>query len=308
MYKKCTRTLFLIVAAIICITCVSTPVRDDKSNEFRLTILHTNDLHGRLENVPRYSTIVKQIRDEGGNVLLLDGGDLYRRGPYERFNGAVETEIFNTMKYDAIVFGNGDFPANDKELYNVSEHTILKMAKFPVLCGNVTINGNYIEGFEPYIIKNIQGVDVAIIGVTSLKPRRWNFDLTKRALFDAPVQSLDKLVVETKEKSDIQIALSHAGFPTDQNIKTVSAIISADTHIKITPPYVSLGKDYLIPIVQAGGEEDNYLGRLDLVYKKEKGQWILKEFNSILFSLENVAEDIEIRNILDKYNEQLRGK
>jgi len=307
-YTKFSKALFILMVAVICITCVSSPQGANATTEFRLTILHTNDLHGRLEHVAQYATIVKQIRSEGGNVLLLDGGDLYRRGPYERFSGAVETEIFNVMRYDAVVLGNNEFPENDAELSDMSEHTILKIAEFPVLCGNVTTNGEYIKGVHPYIIKNIQGVDVAIIGVTSLKPQIRGYNLSKPLVFDAPVQTLNKLVTETKDKSDIQIALSHAGFEVDKNMRTVSAIVSADTHIKLTTPFVSYGNGHLIPIVQAGGEEDNYIGRLDLIYKKEKSQWILKEFSGSLFSLDGVAEDREVLEILDRYDEQLKYK
>jgi 5'-nucleotidase len=305
MLKKCVGTIFFVIAAELLIACASTPANIAEPGEYKLTILHTNDLHGSLENMPQYYTIVKQVRSEGGNVLLLDGGDLYRRGKYERFNGAVETEIFNIMKYDAIVFGNSDFPLSDNELYDVSRHTILKMANFPVLCGNVTIDGEYIEGFQPYVIINLHGINTAVIGITSLKPQTRGYDISKRALFDDPKESLSRLVAETKEKSDIQIALSHAGFFTDITLRGVSAVIGADTHIKLGTPYVSRGRNYMIPVVQAGGEDKNYLGRLDLVYRQERGQWVLKSFRGSYFSLKNISKDAEIQEILDKYNEKL---
>jgi 2',3'-cyclic-nucleotide 2'-phosphodiesterase (5'-nucleotidase family) len=305
MFGKFNRSLFFFFFAIFFITCGSVPAGIDKSTVFRLTMLHSNDLHGRLENVPQYSTIVNHVRSEGGNVLLLDGGDLYRRGPYERFNGAVETEIFNAMKYDAIVFGNNDYPLNDNELYDVSEHTILQKAEFRVLRGNVAIDGEYIKGFEPYIVKKIQGIDVAIIGVTSLKPRDRRFDLTKRALFGDPVQAVNKLVAESRKKSDIQIVLSHAGFDVDKTMRGVSAIVGGDSHTKLSMPYVIEDGKNRIPVVQAGGEQDNYLGRLDLVYRNERGQWVLKEFEGYLFPLKDVTGDIEIQNILDKFKAQL---
>jgi len=92
-------------------------------NQFHLTVLHTNDWHGILHEVPMFATLVQEIRDETENVLLLDGGDLYRRGPFEEFRGAVEIAVMNAMGYDALVFGNNDFPITDEELFYVSEHT-----------------------------------------------------------------------------------------------------------------------------------------------------------------------------------------
>jgi 2',3'-cyclic-nucleotide 2'-phosphodiesterase (5'-nucleotidase family) len=270
--------------------------------QFALTILHTNDLHGRLENMAQYYTIIQRVRGEEANVLLLDGGDLYRRGPYEHLNGAVETEVLNAMGYTAMVFGNGDFPINDEELYDVSEHTILQLAEFAVLCGNVTIDGEYIEGTQPYIIINFEGINVAIIGITSMKPRDRGYDITERALFSDPVQTLSELAEETKPLSDIQIVLSHAGIDVDMRMSGVSAIVSADTHVKTTVPRLILNDGEFIPVVQAGGEHDNYLGRLDLLFEQRDGGWTLASFNGFLYSLEDIIPSAEILSILEKYD------
>jgi 5'-nucleotidase len=271
--------------------------------QFKLTILHTNDLHGRLENMPKYYTIIQQVRAEEANVLLLDGGDLYRRGPYEHLNGAVETEILNAMGYNAMAFGNNDFPLSDEELYDVSEHTILQLAEFAVLCGNVTIDGEYIEGIEPFIIVDFEGINIVIIGITSMKPHDREFDISKRALFSDPVQTLSELAEETKALSDIQIVLSHAGINADMQMKGVSAIISADDHIKTTFPRLIIDGGRAIPVVQAGGEQDHSLGRLDLFFELRDGEWVLFDFNGFLYPLDDVIASAEILAILEKYDE-----
>jgi 5'-nucleotidase len=299
MYKK----WIVILVAIFLLSC-STATKIP--TEFRLTILHTNDLHGRIENMPQYSTIVQMVRAENVNLLLLDGGDLYRRGPYQQYRGAVEVEILNFMGYNAMVFGNNDFPSSDRELYNIAEHTILQNANFPVLCSNVTKNGEYISGMLPYMIETFDGLRVAIIGVTSTKPRDRGYDFTKRYLLEDPIPALDRLVAKTSEYSDIQLALSHAGFHIDMNMRSVSAIIGADSHIKLSSPFIVMNDGVRIPIVQAGGETDNYLGRLDLVYTRVNNQWVLKDFNGFLYSLEDVVPDTEIIQIINKYDESLR--
>jgi 5'-nucleotidase len=269
--------------------------------QFKLTILHTNDLHGRLENMPEYYTIIQRVRAEEANILLLDGGDLYRRGPFEHLNGAVETEILNAMGYDAMVFGNNDFPLNDEELFDVSEHTILQLAEFAVLCGNVTVDGEYIAGIEPYIIMDFERISIAIIGVTSMKPHDRNFDIAQRAIFSDPVQILSELVEETRHFSDIQIALSHAGIDVDMRMSGVSAIISADTHVKTTVPRLILNDGEVIPVVQAGGEQNHSLGRLDLFFELRDDEWVLASFDGFLYSLEDVIPSAEIAAILEKY-------
>ncbi|MCL2742114.1 MAG: metallophosphoesterase, partial [Oscillospiraceae bacterium] len=276
----------------------------------RLTILHTNDLHGNLENMPYYSTIVSHVRGEEMNVLLLDGGDLYRRGIFETFKGALETEMLNAMGYDAMAFGNNDFPLSDAELYDVSEHTIVQMAEFPVLCGNVTVDGGYMEGFLPYVIAEFDGVRVAIVGVTSMKPRDRGFDLTKRYEFLDPVEAAARLSDEVTVTgvSDIAILLSHAGLDADVDMRGFSAIVSADTHVKLSRPQVIYpeGGDVGVPIVQAGGEQDNYLGRLDLVYVSDGGDWKLAWFDGFLYPLTGVAPDGRITDIHERYLDLFR--
>ncbi|MCL2764996.1 MAG: metallophosphoesterase [Treponema sp.] len=304
--KKLIRKSLILIALVLFFAGCASAGGGNSSNVFMLTILHTNDLHGRLENMPLYSTIVSQVRSEvaanGGNVLLLDGGDLYRRGPYQRFHGAAETEVFNAMKYDAIVFGNNEFPANDNELIDMSQHTILQMAEFSVLCGNVTVNGNYIEGIEPYIIKNMNGVNVAIIGITTTSPQFNRTSFATQAVFSEPITTLVELAEQVKDISDIRIALSHAGFNTDILMRNVNVIVGGHSHTKLALPHVIRDGQNLIPIVQAGGEEDNNLGRLDLVFRKRRGQWVLTEYMGYLFLLNDVEPDLEIQEILDKYN------
>jgi len=274
-------------------------------NQFHLTILHTNDWHGVLHNVPMYSTLVQEIRAERENVLLLDGGDIYRRGPFEELHGTAEIAVMNAMGYDALVFGNNDFPRNDEELFHVSQHTILQQAEFPVLCANVTLDGEFVEGFEPFIIATMQDINIAIIGVTSPKPWDRNFDFTQRYLFECPLIVVERLTEETSEISDIQIVLSHAGFDLERQMSGVSAVIGGDDHRILRAPYVINDGDRRVPVVQAGGENNHFLGRLDLHFVEIDEAWILHDFYGSLLSVEDVTPDPEIQSIINYYRAML---
>ena len=276
-------------------------------NQFHLTIMHTNDWHGVLHNVPMYATLVREVRAERENVLLLDGGDLYRRGPFESLHGAVEIAIMNAMGYDALTFGNNDFPRNDAELFHVSQHTIIQLADFPVLTANVTLDGEFVEGFDPYIIITMQGIDIAIIGVTSPKPWDRNLDFTERYLFECPVLVVERMTEETSEFSDIQIVLSHAGVAFERQMRGVSAVIGGDDHRVFRTPYVihDPDGDRRIPMVQAGGERNHFLGRLDLYFAEIDGEWVLFDFYGRLLSVEGVTPCPEIVSIIDYYRELL---
>jgi len=270
-------------------------------NQFHLTILHTNDWHGILHNVPRYATIVNEVRAERENVLLLDGGDIYRRGPFEALHGATEIAIMNAMGYDALAFGNNDFPRNDREFFHVSQHPMLQYANFPILLGNTTLDGEIVEGFEPYIIVTKQDINIAIIGVTSPKPWDRNFDFTTRYLFEDPVLAVERMTEEVYEKSDIQIVLSHAGFEFDRQMCGVSAVIGGDDHRVLRQPYVINVDGRRVPVVQAGGERSHFLGRLDLYFVEIDEVWILHDFNGQLLNVADVTPDQEIQDIINYY-------
>src|SRR5215217_1270359 len=94
-----------------------------RGSAVRLTILHTNDVHSRIEPFPmdgsrnqglggvaRRAALVKKIRQEQKNVLLLDAGDIFQGTPYfNLYGGELEMQIMSDMGYDAATMGNHDF-------------------------------------------------------------------------------------------------------------------------------------------------------------------------------------------------------
>jgi len=281
----------------------------DSKEEFSLTVLSTNDIHGYFETMPGYATIIKQIRSEGENVILLDAGDLFKRGKYESYKGKIEIDILNKMGYDAMVLGNNEFkvPGSKKSKKNSGTleesdsqiFNLIKWAKFPILCGNVKLKdtNNYIEGTKPYTVVNVNGVKVGIIGVTSTAPEEDKLDMTVNKDFILGHKAVKALLPEVKSNSDIQIALSHAGMKVNKKIEGVSAIISGHDHMTTFKPIDSNG----IPIIQAGGEDMNHLGRLDLNFKRQNNEWILDNYSGQLYSAEGFAKDEEIQKIIDGY-------
>ena len=89
----------------------------------KVTILHTNDVHSRVEPFPmdggrlqglggatRRAAIIDSIRQQEKNVLLLDAGDIFQGTPYfNMFGGEIEFKLMSAMKYDAATIGNHDF-------------------------------------------------------------------------------------------------------------------------------------------------------------------------------------------------------
>ena len=89
-----------------------------------LTILHTNDTHSRIDPFPpgskyeglggmaKRAHLIKQIRNDNKNVLLLDAGDIFQGTPYFNvYGGELEFKLMSEMGYDATTLGNHDFDA-----------------------------------------------------------------------------------------------------------------------------------------------------------------------------------------------------
>jgi 5'-nucleotidase len=271
---------------------------------YSLTILHTNDWHGVLDDVPKYAALIREIRDDMDNVLLLDGGDIFRRGPFEEYLGEAEIVVMNALGYDALVLGNNDFPRRG-ELPDISFHPILRSAGFPILCANVTIGGEFLPGVEPYIILDAGGLDIAIIGVTSMKPFNRNEYASEWADFVSPEEAVAQLLDEVSELSDIQLVLSHAGYEKDLLMRGVSAVIGGDDHRTLFRPLTVRDGENIFPIVQAGGEEEHYLGRLDLDFAEIGGVWVLTGFSGSLLSLDGVVPDMDMLLLIESLYDYL---
>ena len=120
----------------------------------RITILHTNDVHSQLEPFPMdgsknaglggvagRASLIKQIRAENANVLLLDAGDIFQGTPYfNLYHGEPEIKAMSMMGYDAATMGNHDF---DKGIENFA--TQIKDANFPIIICNYNFSNTAMD-------------------------------------------------------------------------------------------------------------------------------------------------------------------
>lgn len=267
-------------------------------NKYKKGVLNTNDWHGNLDQIPKYSTVIKKVKSESENILIVDGGDLFLRGEFEEYQGRVEVELLNELGYDYWVPGNNDFRVPKKFNQNSIEsnkqlNNIVNSGKFESICANVKFKDTdaYLSNIKPYSIKNINGDEI-----------------------------IQDIVSELKDKSDINIVLSHAGIITDVKMagkfylnSEVSAVLGADDHFILDKPMHTVRKDKdnkikTTPITQAEGEAGHFLGRLDLTYKYENGKWNLDNFEGKLYDVTNVKEDKKVKVILEKYRNLKNNK
>ena len=189
----------------------------EKDKTYKVTILHTNDHHGRFwknsdgeYGMAARKTVIDGIRSEvaksGGYSLLLDGGDVNTGVPESDLQDAVpDFRGMNLLGYDAMAVGNHEF---DKPL------GILRMqrdlAKFPMLAANIYDRGQRM--FEPYKIFSLGGLRIGVMGLTTEDTFKMvSPDNIKGIEFRGVISEAAKVVPELRRKADVVIAATHMG-------------------------------------------------------------------------------------------------
>ena len=189
----------------------------EKDKTYKVTILHTNDHHGRFwkngdgeYGMAARKTVIDGIRSEvaksGGYSLLLDGGDVNTGVPESDLQDAVpDFRGMNLLGYDAMAVGNHEF---DKPL------GILRMqrdlAKFPMLAANIYDRGQRM--FEPYKIFSLGGLRIGVMGLTTEDTFKMvSPDNIKGIEFRSVIREAAKVVPELRGKADVVIAATHMG-------------------------------------------------------------------------------------------------
>ncbi len=212
---KSTLALTAALALIGCAGMSSGGPQKDKT--YRLTILHTNDHHGRFwqngdgeYGMAARKTLIDQIRKEvaasGGYSLLLDGGDVNTGVPESDLQDAVpDFKGMNMLGYDAMAVGNHEF---DKPLTTLRMQR--ELVKFPMLAANIYDSGKRM--FEPYKVFNFDGLRIGVMGLTTEDTKKMvSPDNVRTVEFRSVVAEARKVVPELRTKSDVVIAATHMG-------------------------------------------------------------------------------------------------
>jgi 5'-nucleotidase len=261
------------------------------ANSYKITILHTNDVHSRIDPFPMdgganqglggvaaRAELIGKIRTEEEHVLLLDAGDIFQGTPYFNFyKGEPEIKAMSTMKYDATTIGNHDFDAG---LENLATQ-LTNHATFPMLVANYDFSGTPMEyKYQPYKIFKKGKIKVGVLGVGIEMAGLVSENLSAGTKYLDPVMKgneiADKLKIE--KGCDLVICLSHLGNSYSDNkvsdkrlaveTENIDLVIGGHTHTFLPAPIVyknKKGKDVLVNQVGWAGIN---LGRLDFDLSK----------------------------------------
>jgi 5'-nucleotidase/UDP-sugar diphosphatase len=189
------------------------------------TVLHTNDNHGRFwENkygeygMAARKTLIDQIRAEvkanGGESILLSGGDVNTGVPESDLQDAIPDFIgMNLIEYDAMAVGNHEF---DNALSVVEMQC--NLASFPMLAANIYDKATGERYFDPYKIFTINGLRIAVIGLTTEDTKKiGNPEFIGGLEFTDPKVEIKKVIAEIKaaKSADLIFATTHMGHYED---------------------------------------------------------------------------------------------
>ncbi|KAM6915487.1 snake venom 5'-nucleotidase-like [Xenentodon cancila] len=313
-----------------------------------LVILHTNDVHARIEEtsslsgkcgrgadcfagVARRATAIRRIRSSERDVLLLDAGDQFQGTVwFNYYRGAEAAHFMNKMRYDAMVFGNHEFDIGVDGLMK----PFLENINCSILSANIKADKTLVSTFGttylPYKIFTFGDQKVAVVGYTSQETPALSRP-GPHLKFEDEVTVLQQQVEKLKRLNINKIiALGHSGFMVDKEIARkvhgVDVVVGGHTNTFLftgTPPstevpagsypfMVTSEDGRSVPVVQAYAF-GKYLGHLRVTFD-DKGDVVKSAGNPILLdsSIEQdpevLAEVEEWKKNLANYSSQEVGK
>ncbi len=263
-----------------------------------LTILHTNDLHSRVEPINRYdsncsakdgaagkcfggyarlATAIRTARADAPGALLVDAGDQFQGSLfYTWYKGKVAAEMMNTLGYDAMTVGNHEFDDGPEVLRG-----FMDAVRFPVLMSNadVTLEPALADVMMPSTVVRRGGLRYGLIGLTPVDTPEISSPGPKIRFTD-PVGAVRREIERFAGQGiDRIIVLSHSGYALDRQIAAmvggIDVIVGGHTNTFLSntsdrasgpyPTWVTGPDGGRTAIVQAYAY-GKYLGRLDVSF------------------------------------------
>lgn len=315
MRTKFEKSWFVVVFVLVALLAVSLPLWADQGQRSEIIILHTNDVHSRLEShIPdgheveqggrvRLATLVEEIRAEygEGKVLLLDAGDsIHGMNLDNLFGGLPSIEVMNAMGYHAFTPGNHEFNYG-KEVLAVR----ISDAKFPTLAANVTYeDGSLFAGYSA-VIQEVNGIKVGIVGLVAEEtPIVTHPKNVQGLIFHEPIAIAKQVAKAIGPEVDILVALSHLGYDQERNLARAvpefDVIVGGHSHTKLAQAEEVNG----VLIVQA----HEYANSLGFLYLEVEDKEIVRHESFLLPVTNDVEKNPEVQTIIDYWNEQLQGR
>jgi 2',3'-cyclic-nucleotide 2'-phosphodiesterase/3'-nucleotidase len=348
--KKTSSTAFLRIALAGCVIALAFAAlvfRSDAAAPARVhvVILGTTDMHGRVFPIDYYTnkydnvgiskvaTLIKEARKNDPDLLLVDSGDTIQGTPLEYFHNKKNNAppdpmmlAMNALHYDSMTVGNHEYNFGLKVLNKARSE-----AKFPWLSANSYDKGTDHPHYTPYIVKEVQGVRIGVLGLTTPGIPNWeNVPNYEGLEFKETISEAKKWVKVLQEvgKVDVVVITMHMGIEEDlrtgtpnpaqvpnenaaiaiaRQVPGIDVILMGHTHRDV-PSLVVNG----VLLTQAN-RWASHVARVDLYLEKdERGRWhvVAKSARTIPVTEKTVIdpEIAELGNPYDKETQDWLGR
>jgi 5'-nucleotidase len=231
-----------------------------------------------LGGAARRAGLIKRIRAEEPNVLLLDAGDIFQGTPYFNFfKGEIELRAMSEMAYDASTLGNHDFDNAVQGLVEMMPH-----ATFPFVSANYDVSASALEPHvRPWIIRMVGGVRVGIFGLGIAFQGLVLESLHRGVRYTDPLEAARRSVRDLRDEGcSLVICLSHLGYrysgdrPSDtrlaQEVQGIDLILGGHTHTFMDAPDLYVARDGHQTLVNQVGWAGVRLGRIDVLMRPDE--------------------------------------
>ena len=286
----------------------------------KLTILHSNDMHGDFTaqnvdvnlvgGVSMLSGYVDKVRREEANTLYCIAGDMFRGSVIDsEFKGLSTIEIMNAIAPDVVTLGNHETD------YGIAHLLFLeKCAKFPIINANLYIKSNSARLFRPHIVLETGGMKILFIGIITegvMKSAKNDTDVGSFVDIHEAAAEIGRICnAYNASDIDLTVLLTHIGFEEDKALAaqldkdwSVDIIIGGHSHTFIEQPAVIND----IVIVQAGIGTD-IIGRFDIVVDTAENNIESWQWQTIPINSSTCPKDGDIEKILGIYKQQTDAK
>ena len=277
-----------------------------------LTLIQINDAHGYIDShnevfydldgiqvrkaggYARIKSVVDKIRSESKNSIFLDCGDTFH-GTFitTQTAGNAILPVLNAMGIDAMT-AHWDFAYTPSKLRDLAYRL-----NYPLLAANVYMYDKKKRVFDPYIIKEIDGMRIGIFGMACEHVVQGFPQKFSKGIYMSPEYKEIPIIaseLRNKHKCNIVILLSHLGMPTDYEIlsKTtgIDVCISGHTHNRLSGP-IKAGNTLLIQ----SGCHGSFIGRLDLVIQNNR---VVDYHHELITIDENIPKDSQIEALVQE--------
>lgn len=285
----------------------------------KLTILHSNDIHGDffvedkehalVGGVSMLSGYIKNIRKEKENVLYVISGDMLQGSIIDNeYKGISTIDIINLLKPDVTSLGNHEID------YGLAHLLFLeKCARFPIINANLYIKVTGTRLLQSHTILDIGGLKVLFIGIVTNEVIDNAIDnlLATFVDIDEAAHAIEYIINSYKTVDiDLTVILTHIGHDKDCELAEilnpelgVDLIIGGHSHTFLEKPDEING----ILIAQAGVGSD-FVGQFDLLVDKDTNSIHSYEWNLVPIDSSHCERDKELDKVLDAYTEKVEGK